>query len=138
MTRMLQLLFLVALIGFGSCYPTGHIADNVNVRKLFVQVDMDKDSSLSIQDFEGIFKRFDLNGDDKVESKEFVNYWAIENLGTPPEAVYLFYNLDVNKDGVISHSPDLPFIFTWFDSDNNGQVNEAEFVVTWQKLTAWQ
>ncbi|KAK6167245.1 hypothetical protein SNE40_021323 [Patella caerulea] len=117
------------------CYPTGHISDNANARKLFARVDMDNDSSLSIQDFEGIFKRFDLNGDDKIERGEFVKHWAIEKLGTPPEAVNLFNNLDVNKDGVISHSPDLPFIFIWFDSDVNGQVNEAEFVVTWQKLT---
>ncbi|ESO86339.1 hypothetical protein LOTGIDRAFT_235404 [Lottia gigantea] len=135
---MSTLLAVFSLIGLGLSVPTGHIYDNAMARKLFLRGDRDHDLILSRSDFEQIFRTFDLDGNHKISGVEFTGHWTTEKLGNIKDATHLFYNLDVNKDGYITQSPDLPFVYNWFDSDSSGQISEGEFIIMWQKLTAWK
>ncbi|XP_071111612.1 insoluble matrix shell protein 5-like [Haliotis cracherodii] len=132
---MLTLAIFASFLAVGLCYPSGHVGDSKEARRLFRISDKDGDNILTQAEFHAIFLEFDLDSDHNITSNEFVTDWAIKDLGPPSEAIVLFHNIDVNKDGVITEDVDLPYIFHYFDQDENKSVSEAEFVVQWVKMS---
>nr|UYL69037.1 shell matrix protein 5 [Haliotis discus hannai] len=132
---MLTLAIFASFLAVGLCYPSGHVGDSKEARRLYRISDKDGDNNLTQSEFHAIFLEFDLDSDHQITSNEFVTDWAIKDLGPPSEAIVLFHNIDVNKDGVITEDVDLPYIFHYFDQDENKSVSEAEFVVQWVKMS---
>ncbi|XP_041371096.1 uncharacterized protein LOC121384677 [Gigantopelta aegis] len=132
---MLYLLTIASLVSFGVCVPNNQIGDSVEARNLFHKADLNKDQHIHMDEFIKIFMDFDENGDGVVTTPEFVGEWTFRELGPANEAVVLFYNIDVNKDGKLTRDNDLTFIFNYFDMDFNHELTEAEFVVQWIKLS---
>ncbi|XP_067660666.1 uncharacterized protein [Haliotis asinina] len=83
-----------------------------------------------------IFTAFDGNGDGRVTETEFTAYWQKKNLGDLQAAVYMFHRADTDNNGVLTVTPDLDRVFSYFDTDSNTKVSEAEFAVVWSSLTS--
>ncbi|XP_069120905.1 uncharacterized protein [Argopecten irradians] len=128
----------------GLCLVTGSLAahshgsnlnhDSPEARELFLLADLDHDYMLSTAELHGVFLDFDMNNDTNVTADEFLADWLARKLGDSIEAVVLFHHLDVNHDGVIHESTDLPWIIHFFDRDHDGFISQAEFVVQWVKI----
>ena len=56
-----------------------------------------------------------LTDDTNVTGDEFLQDWEQRKLGDSMEAMILFHNLDVNRDGHINEAIDLPYIVRFFD-----------------------
>ncbi|XP_052787909.1 uncharacterized protein LOC128222957 isoform X2 [Mya arenaria] len=125
----LVLLYVVT----GQSHGQDSVGDNNQAKKLFLLSDFDNNTVLTVDEFDHVFRDFDNNTDNHVRSREFLDVWQEKDLGTLSEGLELFLNLDVNKDFVIDPQ-DVAFIFSWFDSNDDGDIDEQEFVSTLIKV----
>ncbi|KAK7095397.1 uncharacterized protein [Littorina saxatilis] len=127
MTPIVLLLLALSPLALGSSEPQREAI-------LFNQADQNKDGQLTQADLRQIFLNFDVNKDSSITQAEFVNDWTqLYTLGSPQEAATLFGRADTDKDGAITDK-DLPAIFSFFDMDGNGLVDQNEFLTQWGDL----
>ncbi|XP_046566574.1 uncharacterized protein LOC124275129 [Haliotis rubra] len=112
--------------------------DPTQARQLFHLAEMNRtaDGFLTKAEVADIFSAFDVNGDGTIVESEFTAHWQSRNLGSVLSAVYLFHRADTDQNGIITRTPDMDRVFSYFDLDDNGKVSEPEFVVVWASLTS--
>ncbi|XP_071096848.1 uncharacterized protein [Haliotis cracherodii] len=109
--------------------------DSKHARKIFEELTRGN-NSIEIDDLKRFLNNSDINGDGQVTSDEFLLTWYQNDIGSLVNAVPFFFKIDVNKDDRITADGDLKYIFEMFDRNDDGVVDEAEFVVQWVKLTS--
>ncbi|XP_046331993.1 uncharacterized protein LOC124115159 [Haliotis rufescens] len=114
------------------------LVDPTQARQLFHLAEMNRtaDGFLTKLEVADIFTAFDGNGDGTIAEAEFTAHWQSRNLGSVLAAVYLFHRADTDQNGIITRTPDMDRVFSYFDLDDNGKVSEPEFVVVWASLTS--
>ncbi|XP_046566591.1 probable calcium-binding protein CML10 isoform X2 [Haliotis rubra] len=129
-------IFVAGVVGHPARPP---LLDLNKARHLFQLAEKNNgvtDGVLTKTEVVRIFTAFDGNGDGRVTETEFTGYWQKENLGDLQAAVYLFHRADTDNNGVLTVTPDLDRVFSYFDTDTNAKVTEAEFAVVWSSLTS--
>jgi hypothetical protein len=58
-----------------------------------------------------------LLGNGEVTHIEFRDHWVAKGLGDEMAAGFLFSRADTDMDGIITMSPDMERLFTYFDMD---------------------
>ncbi|XP_046566593.1 uncharacterized protein LOC124275145 [Haliotis rubra] len=109
--------------------------DSKQARTVFRELTLGN-TFLKMQDLERFLNSSDTNGDGQVTSDEFLQTWFQHKVGSLVNAVQFFFNIDINKDNRITDDVDLKYIFGIFDRNDDGVVDEAEFVVQWVKLSS--
>ncbi|KAL4221962.1 hypothetical protein ACF0H5_018013 [Mactra antiquata] len=122
-----------------TCEPAhgggGTVDDSPQARQVFRLSDKNNDTHLVYSEFELVFTDLDTNNDSVVTSDEFLKLWTADHIGMTSQGITLFTNLDVNKDFIIDQV-DMPYIFMFFDRDQDLRVTEGEFVVQWVKISS--
>ena len=58
-----------------------------------------------------------IAGDNVIMEAEFKDAWLTRDLGDEVSARYLFSRADTDKDGSITHYPDMQRVYHYFDLD---------------------
>uniref|UniRef100_A0A194APU4 EF-hand domain-containing protein n=1 Tax=Pinctada fucata TaxID=50426 RepID=A0A194APU4_PINFU len=132
---LVVLLSLASALGAPTTtQSTGHSAlDNFKalVRKqitaLWARVDTDHDGHFEKNDMHHILDDYDDDKNGQVSNAEFVHHFAASNPDLNVIAKGLFLEFDMDHDGEITYT-DLDLYYQKIDTNDNGHVEESEFV----------
>ncbi|XP_041368676.1 uncharacterized protein LOC121383013 [Gigantopelta aegis] len=99
-------------------------------KHMFVTYDSNGDSIFSQLELQQSFRYYDTNGDQRVTRKEYTEYGnhILPELHELTHALYSLYDMD--NDHILDLW-DYEHLYKLIDSDEDGQVTEAEFVHFW-------
>ena len=102
------------------------------INGLFDAIDTSKDGSIDSKELVAFFKKFDKDGDGKVNKAEFAE--KIKGYkGTPDQANKIFAKMDADKDGELTPKEYEAF-FTFLDTDKSKSVDKKEFLAGMKKI----
>ncbi|XP_067948535.1 uncharacterized protein [Watersipora subatra] len=94
---------------------------------LFNKYDTDKTGNLTFGEFSNIFNMADTNEDGVVSQEEFKKNWMRATLEPADRTVFLFNDIDQDKDGVFGDEQEKQTLFDAMDYGNNDLVSYDEF-----------
>ncbi|XP_041370409.1 uncharacterized protein LOC121384200 [Gigantopelta aegis] len=98
----------------------------------FVAIDGNGDGFITVENFQKFYDIYDLNHDGRIDLAEFIKSTHLD----ATTAGKLFNFEDSNHDNVLDRQTDVQALITNFDTNGDGKLDYAEYVVYATKLRA--
>ncbi|XP_033732780.1 probable calcium-binding protein CML18 [Pecten maximus] len=130
---MLTQIFLAAAVAAMVSAQAGPLDMYGLINVLYMKADKNFDGIITEQELDNVFEGFDLNKDGSVSMAEFTGLWKLLTHQSQEHAEAFFHLADLTNDDVINSS-DLKLLYHVFDVDSTGTVTAKNFAAKWVQI----
>ncbi|XP_069120256.1 uncharacterized protein [Argopecten irradians] len=130
---MLRHILLAATVAAVVTAQAGPLDMYGLINVLYMKADKNFDGIISSQELDDVFTGFDLDKDGSVTMAEFTGLWKLLTHQSQEHAEAFFHLADLTDDDVIDSS-DLKLMYGVFDIDHTGTVTAKNFATKWVQI----